>query len=421
VSPAPVRSARPSAIRYRAARRTDVDTLAELGARAYRVSSVEQRRQHYLEHPRFTLRDVRVAELDGAVVAQLILYPLHAWVRGERVPVTGIGSVAVSPEHRRRGIGEALMRATLRELRSRGSHFSALYPFRAAWYRKLGWGPFEHVHQLAIAPANLPASDEARRVRQLRLPDRPAVQALYERVAQQGHFALERNEEWWSQRLWEYPGDWVVYEGRRRGQIEGYLHYDPESSKGPFRLAMTLSEFVAATPEAHLGLVGHLASLADQYEEIHVAVPGDGAWLALCRNAQNLHPGAELGAYHDAGNVAEGALLRLVDVKGALEALPVAREARGEVLLEVGDPVLPANARVHRVSARDGRLRVRAAGHAPAPRLATDAGTLAAIVTGNLAPGRAVEVGLAHGAEAAALIEPWFRARPPFLYQLNAF
>ena len=37
------RTARPPAIRYRPARRTDVETLAELGARTYRVASIEKR------------------------------------------------------------------------------------------------------------------------------------------------------------------------------------------------------------------------------------------------------------------------------------------------------------------------------------------------------------------------------------------
>ncbi|MEK7331341.1 MAG: GNAT family N-acetyltransferase, partial [Candidatus Eisenbacteria bacterium] len=123
----PARSPRPPAVRYRPARRTDVETLAELGSRAYRVSSVEKRREFYTDHPRFTLRDVRVAELDGEVVGSLVLYPLTAWVRGQSVPVTGVGSVAVSPEHRRRGVGEAFLRAALREMRQRGSHLSALY------------------------------------------------------------------------------------------------------------------------------------------------------------------------------------------------------------------------------------------------------------------------------------------------------
>ena len=86
----PVRPARPPAIRYRPARRTDVENLADLGARAYRVHSVEKRRDFYTEHPRFGLRDVRVGELDGQIVASLVLYPLKGWVRGQLVPVTGI-------------------------------------------------------------------------------------------------------------------------------------------------------------------------------------------------------------------------------------------------------------------------------------------------------------------------------------------
>src|SRR6185295_8839572 len=297
---------RPPAIRYRPARRTDVETLAELAARTYRVASVEKRREFYTDHPRFGLRDVRVAELDGQVAASLVLYPLTAFVRGQRLPVTGIGSVAVSPEHRRRGVGETMLRAALREMRQRGNHVSALYAFRDSYYRKLGYGLSEVVHQLAVSASNLPQSEEARRVRRLMLPDRVAVQELYERVATQGHFALARTPAWWSQRLWTYPGDWVVYEGRRRGQLEGYLYYEVENSRGPFKLAITLTEFVAATPEAHRGLVGHLASLADQVEEIHYAAPADNAWLSLIKTAQNLHPGAEIAAYLDSGGVANG-------------------------------------------------------------------------------------------------------------------
>ena len=233
------RPPRPPALRYRAARRTDVETLADLGARAYRVSSLEQRREFYTDHPRFGLRDVRVGELDGRVVASLVLYALTAFVRGQEIPIAGVGSVAVSPEHRRRGVGEALMRAALRELRQQGRALSMLYPFRDSFYRKFGYGTAEVVHTLAFSPANLPASEEARRTRRLMLPDRPAVQALYARVAAQGHFALARTEDWWNRRLWNYPGDWIVYEGRRRGQIEGYLHYEVDSTNGPFRLAIT--------------------------------------------------------------------------------------------------------------------------------------------------------------------------------------
>jgi predicted acetyltransferase len=419
----PVSRLRPPAIRYRPARRTDVEILAELGSRAYRVSSVEKRRDFYTDHPRFGLRDVRVAELDGQVVASLVLYPLTVYVRGQRVPLTGVGSVAVSPEHRRRGVGEACLRAALRELRQRGSHLSGLYAFRGSYYRKLGYGVIEVVHQLAVAAANLPACEESRRVRRLLLPDRPAVEALYERAATQGHFAVARGPAWWSQRLWSYPGDWVVYEGRRRGQIEGYLYYDVETSHGPFRLAITLAECVAVTPEAHRGLVGHLATLADQVEEIHYAAPTDNAWLTLLKTAQNLRPGAEIGPFHDTGGVANGAMLRIQDVKGALELLPIATPARGEIVLEVEDPVLPQNARAYHVQARDGRLKVSPdPRRRAAPRLGAPVDVLAQIVAGTLSPVRAAAVGLVDetrgGAEVA---EAWFRSKPAFLHQLNVF
>ncbi len=418
----PVRAPRAPVIRYRPARRTDVETLADLGSRAYRVGSVEKRREFYTDHPRFTLRDVRVAELEGEVVASLVLYPLTACVRGQSLPVTGVGSVAVSPEHRRRGVGEAFLRAALREMRQRGSHLSALYAFKGAYYRKLGYGVGEVVHQLAVSAANLPASDEARRVRRLMFPDRPAVQALYERVAAQGHFALSRRPGWWTQRLWTYPGDWLVYEGRRRGQIEGYLYYEVETSHGPFRLAVTLGEFVAASPEAHRGLVGHLASLADQVEEIHYAAPADNGWLALLKTAQNLRPGAEIAAFLDTGGVANGAMFRITDVKAALEMLPIAPAARGEVALEVEDPVLAQNARAYRVSARDGRLRVAPYGGRRAPRLSAPVDVLAQIYAGALSPLRAAETGLAESSQGAAeIVEGWFRARPAFLYPFNLF
>jgi predicted acetyltransferase len=416
--------ARPPALRYRTARRTDVETLAVLGFRAYRVRSIEQRREFYTDHPRFGLKDVRVGELDGQIVASLVLYPLTAWVRGQRLALAGVGSVAVSPEHRRRGVGEALMRSVLRELRQTGRALSVLYPFRGSYYRKLGYGVIERVHTLAITPGNLPASDEARQVRRLMLPDRPAVEALYERVAGQGHFALARSPEWWEKRLWTYPGDWVVYEGKRRGQIEGYLYYEVDTTNGPFKLALTLSEFVAATPAAHRALVAHLATLADQVQEIQFAAPADGAWLEQLRTAENLHPAAEISLFADTGGIASGLMLRVTDVKLALEGFPVAPLTRGEIVLDVDDPVLPANTRPLKLSARDGRLKTgaEARGRPRLPRLSVPAEALGPLLAGALSPVAAAAAGLIESSGGAAEIaEPWFRARPAFLHSLNVF
>jgi predicted acetyltransferase len=423
----PPRSARHAPIRFRPARRTDVERLAELGARIWRVSSIEKRREFYTEHPRFGLRDVRVAELDGQVVGSLVLYPLEIWVRGQKIPMTGIGSVCVSPEHRRRGIADVMMRSTLRELRQKGRALSGLYAWRGSYYQKFGYGVAEYVHEISVSPSNLPEADESRWVRRSMLPDRPAVQALYDRIAQQGHFAAHRTQEWWNHRLWANPGDWIVYEGRRRGQIEGYLYYEVDHLNGPFKLDVALTEFVASTPAAHRGLVGYLATLSDQVHEIQFVAPSDNGWLQLMRSAQNLRPGADISVYSDTGNVANGMMLRINDVKLGLEAFPVRSSARGEVEFEISDPIVPQNSRVHRVKASEGHLTVRvqtgqARSRKRVPRLKLDIAMLGPLVAGTLSPTRAAEIGLIESISGGAdIVEPWFRTRPAFLYQGNAF
>jgi hypothetical protein len=200
-----------------------------------------------------------------------------------------------------------------------------------------------------------------------------------------------------------------------------------DNTHGPFKLALTLSEFVAATPEAHRGLVGHLASLSDQVQEIQGALPADNAWLAQLKTGQNLRPGAEISVFTDTAGVANGLMLRITDVKLALESLPVAPGARGEVALEVDDALLPANARPARVSAREGRLKVgfepaRSGARTRLPRLRLPAEMLGPILAGTLSPVCAAEAGFVESTGGAAeLIESWFRARAAYLYPLNGF
>jgi hypothetical protein len=128
------------------------------------------------------------------------------------------------------------------------------------------------------------------------------------------------------------------------------------------------------------------------------------------------------------GHQAYGAMLRLLDVKAALESLPVSPQARGEVVLDVSDELLPANQRAWRVAARDGHLTVRAETARTAatrdrrPRLGATAEMLAILVSGAVSPVRAAETGLVEDVRGAAeTLEPWFRARPVFLMPMNAF
>jgi hypothetical protein len=120
-------------------------------------------------------------------------------------------------------------------------------------------------------------------------------------------------------------------------------------------------------------------------------------------------------------------MLRVTDVKLALEGFPVAASGRGDVVIEIDDAILPQNSRGYRLGARDGKLKVgadalRAGARPRLPRLKVGADMLGPLMAGTVSPVRAAEVGLVDSSGGAAeVIETWFRCRPAFLYQLNAF
>lgn len=63
----------------------------------------------------------------------------HQWYAGRRVPMCGLGSVAVAPEVRGGGVGRAMLAGAVRQAREDGAAVSALYPTVPHVYRSCGW------------------------------------------------------------------------------------------------------------------------------------------------------------------------------------------------------------------------------------------------------------------------------------------
>jgi predicted acetyltransferase len=106
---------------------------------------------------------------------------------------------------------------------------------------------------------------------------------------------------------------------------------------------ITVNEFVASTAAAHRGLAGYLHGMRDQAVEVVMATPPDAPWATQLKDAANLRGELKLGVLRSSGHAGYGAMLRVLDVKTALEPLPLAPDAEGDVVLEVRDDVLPAN------------------------------------------------------------------------------
>jgi putative acetyltransferase len=78
-----------------------------------------------------------VAEIDGRVVGHLLFSPVTSAAGVEAV---GLGPMAVSPEHQRRGVGAALVDAGLARLRAAGCPFVVVLGHHE-YYTRFGFVP----------------------------------------------------------------------------------------------------------------------------------------------------------------------------------------------------------------------------------------------------------------------------------------
>ncbi len=85
------------------------------------------------------LENFRFIRRAGEVVGGLAILQMGQWFGGRCVPMGGIASVGVSPEHRGTGVAVELLTQMLRELHANGVPISTLYAATQRPYRKVGY------------------------------------------------------------------------------------------------------------------------------------------------------------------------------------------------------------------------------------------------------------------------------------------
>ncbi len=316
--------------------------------------------------------NIRVARRAGRVVGGLICQPMGQWFGGQSVPMAAVRVVGVAPEHRGTGVATLLMQALMKELHRDGVPISTLYPATEPVYRRAG---FEQAGVRLTYRLPVQAIDVRDRVvplRRIEDPDRDAVRMAYAARAARTAGNLDRND-WAWQRTFSpvgTPQNTHGYLVEQDGQIGGYVVYAQKQGE---RIAhaheLVLTDFVALTLEAGRRLLTLFSDHQSMVDTITwYGAPADPITYVLGDQRWKLVDRLDW-------------MLRIVDVRGALEARGYLPDIAGEVHLDVQDDVLPQNNRRFVLEVAESHGHVREGGHGD---VRIDVRGLAVVYSGHL-------------------------------------
>ena len=346
----------------------------------------------------------------GRLVSSCVAPPQRVFAGGRSIQGGFVGGVATLPEERRKGHAEAMLRAALRASRERGVLISYLWPFSYRYYRKLGW-ELSNDGVLATVTADLAGrAAGAGEARDVLFAELDMVMAFYTAQARRFNGMGDRSREWWVRFVADRPsadgapgepvfaGDLKATALWREGEIRALMLWRPAEEDGSVLVNATDTVYSDA---ASLGAL--LAAIFERVSgcaKINFGCPPSRLPHCLWDEPRDVTRSLRCGA-----------MARVLDVRGFLEATGWAPGIQGRLTLRVADPVFGQQAGNFEIT--DGRA-------APCRRdgstLHCDVQTLAQIATGYLPPEEAASLGKidAAGLPAARLLSAASGGLTPF-------
>ncbi len=312
----------------------------------------------------------RLARVKGKLAGGLGLLHMGQWFGGRSVPTVGINAVTVAPEYRSAGIASTLLRGMLEEAREQGYPLSTLYPATQLVYRRAGYEQAGVLMQYQQPAHALDARHRDLTMRPMQQGEEPVLHDLYAQRARRTGGNLDRSELMWHRVLNSSTEVVNTYIVERDGAPEGYVVYrQSQEGNGPRNIAV--EDLVALTPDAGRRLLTFLGD--------HRSVVDNVLWMGSPAEPLLLH----LTNQDYKVTYYEQWMLRVVDVRGALEARGYPEALSAELHLEVRDDVLGWNNGRWVLTVSEGRAEVREAGEG---RVRLDVRGLAPVYSGYLSP-----------------------------------
>ncbi len=356
-------------ITYRPTEPADVASVNRILMDAFTSSDPADSEQIALWTKTSGTEHLRTLESDGAIVGTTRLIEMGQYFGGKRVEMVGIAGVAISPEARTSGVGRVLMDETLKELYERSTPISVLYASASAFYRKVGYETAGASYFHRIPLELIPRTTSPLTIRPYEQADQPAIESCYERTVQDRDGSLARGKYIW-QRVRCPSGKRArgfVFDRPSTG-IEGYIFYRQQPIPSvPFPMELFATDLCAITPDAKDTLFTYLRGYSSMCSHlVFEAGPFHPIAMSLAQQCANVR-------------MHEYWMLRVIDVKRALEQRGYPRGKDANLCFELKDESLPGNTGVWTLTVNSGSGSLEKGG---SPTLILDARAMAALYTG---------------------------------------
>ncbi len=322
----------------------DLNGIFDVRAQAFAVKESDRARWTSLVDP----AGMVTAFLGEQVVGSLNVIGFGQWFGGRAVPMGGVATVVVRPEHRGEGIGARLLQRSLERMRERGLVVSTLNPATTRVYRAAGWeiaGDLATHRVPTRSLERLPRGD-SEDLRRLARADWPLVRVCYDAVAAAHAGWVDRSDWWWGVLADDsFEDQSFVYGVDGDDGLAGYVVFRQEPSKA-WGYQIVVDELVARDAGAAVTLWRFLGTHGMQVETVTLQHgPVDELLLVLPEQ--------------DVVQVSNNRWMhRLVDARDAVAARGFPPDVAMEVHLELTDRLAPWNAGrwVLRVAGGHGEL-----------------------------------------------------------------
>lgn len=158
------------------------------------------------------------------LVGGMILYDFELNYLGSRDLCGGVGLVATDFLHKKQGIARKMLESFIANYNNRGANWTSLYPFRADFYKKMGFGFGPRMDLYTVEPKEFKKYKKEINIKYLTPEDSTYLSELYNLKASETHGYFYREEGFYQNML-------PVVESRIVGffqeeKLTGYLVFD---------------------------------------------------------------------------------------------------------------------------------------------------------------------------------------------------